>query len=402
MSVEADRRRPARADFLAGNRVDLLETGSAYFPALLAAIAAARCTIQLETYIFAADATGQAVAAALAAAARRGVAVRVLVDGFGARDFPHTLGKQVTEAGGAVEVYRPEVARLRFRRNRLRRLHRKLAVVDGRIAFVGGINIIDDLNNGDTPHLGPRFDYAVRIEGPLLVPICASMRHLWRLVGWARLRRRPPETPPSGCALDVPAGSMAAAFVIRDNLRHRRDIEEAYLDAIAAARDDILIASAYFLPGRRFRRTLLDAAARGVRVTVLLQGQVEYALLHYATQALYGRLLKNGVRICEYRTGFLHAKVAVVDAQWATVGSSNIDPFSLLLAREANVVVSDAGFAAQLRDSLTRAIARDAVEITRADFKRSTLLARAARWMAYGLVRVMLGITRYGGRDYRE
>ncbi len=195
---------------------------------------------------------------------------------------------------------------------------------------------------------------------------------------------------------------MTAAFVVRDNLRHRRDIEDAYLAALAAAQNDVLIASAYFLPGRRFRHALVDAARRGCRVAVLLQGQVEYALLHYATQALYGQLLENGVRIFEYRAGFLHAKVAVVDDAWATVGSSNIDPFSLLLAREANVVVKDAGFAGRLRASLARALAQDAIEITHADFHKSPLLVRALRWAAYGLVRLMLGVTRYGGADYRE
>lgn len=390
------------ADFLPGNRVELLETGAQYFPALIEAIAAAACEIHLETYIFADDATGRAVVAALAAAARRGVAVRVLVDGFGARDFPRGLGASLADAGAQVRVYRPEAGRLSLRRNRLRRLHRKLAVIDGKIAFVGGINVIDDCNNEGRPELGPRFDYAVRVEGPLLARIQASMLRLWRLVGWAQLRRRPPEPLPSPCANAAPAGDMAAAFVIRDNLRHRRDIEEAYLAALAAARRDVLIASAYFLPGRRFRHALVDAARRGCHVTVLLQGQVEYALLHYATQALYGQLLKNGVRICEYRAGFLHAKVAVVDDDWATVGSSNIDPFSLLLAREANVVVRNADFAARLRESLAHAIAKDAIEITPAEFRRSGLFARALRWAAYGLVRLMLGITRYGGADYRE
>ncbi|GAB1392127.1 cardiolipin synthase ClsB [Rhodocyclaceae bacterium] len=301
-----------------------------------------------------------------------------------------------------LEVYRPEVARLRIRRHRLRRLHRKLAVIDGQIAFVGGINIIDDLNNGHTPGLGPRFDYAVRIRGPLVAHIHRSVTHLWRLVGWARLQRRPPPLVLPACAEEASAGRMAAAFIIRDNLHHRRDIEQSYLDAIANARSEIILASAYFLPGRRFRRALLEARARGVAVTLLLQGQVEYALLHYATQALYGKLLKSGVRLFEYRSGFLHAKVAVVDQVWATVGSSNIDPFSLLLAREANVAIRDADFAARLRASLQCAMAADAIEITRADFKRSSWPARTLRWAAYGLMRVMLGITRYGGRDYRE
>jgi cardiolipin synthase len=143
---------------------------------------------------------------------------------------------------------------------------------------------------------------------------------------------------------------------VRDNLRHRRDIERAYLDAIGAAREEIVLANAYFLPGRRFRRALRAAAGRGVRVTILLQGLVEYRLLHYATQALYGNLLAAGIRIFEYQRSFLHAKVAVIDHHWATVGSSNIDPFSLLLAREANVVVLDRRFAEDLEQSLAAAM----------------------------------------------
>lgn len=390
------------AEFLPGNRLVLLETGAQFFPALIAAINAAQCEIFLETYIFAADPSGRKVAAALAAAARRGVAVRVLVDGFGAREFPAGLGKELTAAGAAVEVYRAEIDPLKLRRHRLRRLHRKLAAIDGRIAFVGGINIHDDFNNGNAPELGPRFDYAVGVEGPLVARVRAEMAQLWRLVGWARLRRRPPLPPPSPCGDTAAIDRVAAALVIRDNLRHRRDIETAYLAAMAGARSEVFLASAYFLPGRRFRKTLRAAAQRGAAVTVLLQGQVEYALLHYATQALYSSLLKSGVRIFEYRAAFLHAKVGVIDREWATVGSSNIDPFSLLLAREANVVVRDAGFAAPLRASLERACAADAVEITMEALERSPFLTRLLRWTAYGLVRLLLGLTRYGGKDYRD
>ena len=189
---------------------------------------------------------------------------------------------------------------------------------------------------------------------------------------------------------------------MRDNLRHRRDIEEAYLDAIGAARSEIVLANAYFLPGRRFRRALTDAVARGVRVNVLLQGRVEYLLQHYATQALYGSLLGAGVRIFEYRPSFLHAKVAVIDDEWATVGSSNIDPFSLLLAREANVIVRDAGFAGQLRRSLAQAIADDSSEVRAEEFRGRSVFRRAASWLAYTAVRLAVGLAGYGGqRDYR-
>ena len=384
-----------KAEFLPGNAIALLETGGVYFPALLAAIDGAQQEFLLETYIFEADATGRAVAAALCRAAQRGVTVRVMVDGFGSAGFATSLRPQLEASGAQVLIYRPEIARFRLRRHRLRRLHRKLAVADGRVAFVGGINIIDDL--GALHPETPRYDYAVRVEGPLLAPIQASVRQLWSLVAWAGFRRRL-RLPPAAAAVAEPCGTMRAAFLIRDNLRHRRDIEEAYLEAIGQAQDEIILANAYFLPGLRFRRSIMEAAARGVRIIILLQGRVEYALQHYATQALYGALLDGGVRIFEYHRSFLHAKVAVVDGVWATVGSSNIDPFSLLLAREANIAISDPGFAAELRASLEAAMQAGARELRREDWQRKPWLSRLASWLAYGLVRLMIGVAGYGGR----
>lgn len=383
-----------KAEFLPGNRITLLETGSAYFPALLEAIDAAADEIHLETYIFEDDETGRLIAAALARAARRGVKVRVLVDGFGAREFPAKLMPALEASGVRVLVYRKKISPLTLRRQRLRRLHRKLVVVDARLAFVGGINIVDDAHAPGQP---PRYDYAVRVEGPLIAPIHASVHQLWKLVAWANFRRRLRVLVHAPVIAD-PCGSMRAAFLVRDNLRHRRDIEEAYLEAIRAARKEIFLANAYFLPGIRFRHALMHAAQRGVRVTILLQGRVEYLLQHYASQALFDALLGAGIRIFEYHLSFLHAKVAVIDGQWATVGSSNIDPFSLLLAREANVVVSDETFAGELRASLETAIVGGARELKREDWQRKPWLHRLASWMAYGLVRLMVGIAGYGGR----
>lgn len=383
------------SEFLGGNRLTLLNSGAEYFPALIAAVDAAKAEVHLESYIFEDDATGRAVADALSNAARRGVVVRVLVDGFGSREFAETLMPGLLAAGAQVLTYRPDLARFQIRRHRLRRLHRKLSMVDGVIAFVGGINVIDDLNTPrQTP---PRYDYAVRIEGPLLAPIRLALYRLWEMVVWARLNRRyrviqtPLEPAPQ-------VGGQSAAFLVRDNLRHRRDIEDAYLEAIAEARHDILIANAYFLPGRRFRRALNEAVQRGVRVTILLQGHVEYRLLHYATQALYGKLLGAGIRIFEYRRSFLHAKVAVIDDSWATVGSSNIDPFSLLLAREANIVVRDAGFTAELRQSLATAMGEGAKEVPPRVWRKLPWASRVLRWLSYNLVRIAVGIAGYGGK----
>ncbi|MBW7861985.1 MAG: cardiolipin synthase ClsB [Rhodocyclaceae bacterium] len=380
--------------FVEGNQVDLLENGTAFFPALEAAFEGAEREIHLETYIFEPDGTGRRIASALSRAAQRGVAVRVLVDGFGARSFIGSLLPVLEAAGVSVLVYRRELAAFALKRHRLRRLHRKLATIDGRIAFIGGINIVDDLEPGGPLH--PRFDYAVRVEGPLLEPVLESTRRLWWLVSWASLRKRR-ALPGTVKAVLLPAGRVRAAFLIRDNLRHRRDIEEAYLQALDGARDEVVVACAYFFPGRRFRKALVEAVTRGVRVTLLLQGLSDHPVLAYATRALYPYLLGRGIRLFEYHRSYLHAKVAVIDAHWATVGSSNIDPFSLLLAREANIVVDDREFASQLRSSLEEAMRKGAAELRADDWQRLPRLQRLASWLAYQLVRLAIGIAGYRG-----
>lgn len=378
----------------AGNSVHLLKSGGEYFPELIRAIDGASQEIFLESYIFEHDDTGRRVADALIAAASRQVLVQVLIDGFGSRHFPRDLKSRMADAGVRLLFFRPGVRLWHFKRVRLRRLHRKLAVIDGSIGFCGGINIIDDHN---TPgQLPPRFDYAVRVEGPLVAEMRASMRRQWVRVAWLQMRQE--WRPRSILRRDSnPAGNQNAALLARDNLRHRHDIEDAYLSAIAGAHSEIVIACAYFLPGMRFRRALMSAAARGVRVVLLLQGRVEYMLLHYSSQALYRQLLNAGIEIHEYRQSFMHAKVAVVDGFWATVGSSNIDPISFLLAREANIVVEDHKFAAQLRDSLEHAIKTGAGRV-QPTLWRPSLLTRAWTWMVYGFVRVLIGLTGYARR----
>ncbi|MDZ4202758.1 MAG: cardiolipin synthase ClsB [Gallionella sp.] len=377
-----------------GNQLMLLQNGSEFFPQLCAAIDAARHFVYLETYIFAADATGHLVAAALRRAATRGVAVHLLLDGFGTAELPPQWVDDMRVSGVEVLWFRRSISPWSLHRNRLRRMHRKLAAMDGEVAFVGGINIIDDMPAG-AEFAMPRLDYAVRVQGALAGEMLAAMRHLWGVVSWASLRR-------SGYKLGwrfsggKPAAFTTATLLLRDNLRHRRDIERAYLKAIAGAQHEILIANAYFLPGRTLRRALRLAAQRGVRVQLLLQGRVEYRLQHYATHALYERLLASGIEIYEYQASFLHAKVAVVDGRWATVGSSNIDPFSLLLAREANLLVRDEGFAAELRASLHAAIAGHA---QRVEAMGSGVLKRLLARFSYGLVRFAVGMLGISRRD---
>ena len=381
--------------FVEGNCIRLLENGGAYFPALIDAFEQAQREVFVESYIFAADETGWLIAGALCDAARRGVRVNVLVDGFGSRAFINRLQPALESAGVRVLVYRRELRLLSLRRHRLRRLHRKVVMVDDRIAFVGGINIVDDFEPAGPPH--PRYDYAVQIEGPVLASISRDVRRLWWLVAWASLRRRKTavrlSTPPP-----VIPGNVRLAFVVRDTFRHRHDIEQAYLSAIAAAREEVLIANAYFFPGRHFRQALVDARARGVRVTLLLQGLSDHPLLAHASRALYPYFLAAGVRLFEYEQSYLHAKVAVIDRHWATVGSSNIDPFSLLLAREANVLVDDAQFADQLHASLCRAMQSGARELHLEELRRSSWWRRAGRWLAYQVVRIAIGVAGFRGQ----
>ncbi|HJQ62243.1 MAG TPA: cardiolipin synthase ClsB [Burkholderiales bacterium] len=380
-------------DFVDGNRITLLTRGVEYFPELEAACDGARHEIHIETYIYDGDDAGQRIGAALKRAAARGVATHVLMDGFGSKGLSGAFVSDLENAGVRVLVYRPERGPLFVGRRRLRRMHRKLAVIDARIAFVGGINIIDDMHTpGHTP---PRFDYAVRVEGPLLERIYPTVKRLWALEEFMQLGRDWHDVEKLRSEA-TPCGTQQAAFVVRDNLRHRSDIEEAYLEAIAGARSEILIANAYFFPGLSFRRGLMEAAARGVQVTLLLQGRVEYVLLHYASRALYGAFLDAGIHISEYHKSFLHAKVAVIDGKWATVGSSNIDPFSLLLAREANVVVRDRAFAAALRASLIAAMAEGARDVKRERWRQQPLAVRIATWTAYGVARLLTGMFAYG------
>lgn len=384
--------------FTPGNALRLLRNGAEYFPALVEAVRGARDEVWIETYIFADDPAGRAVAEALVEAARRGVKVRVLVDGWGAKHYlTPALERCLGDGDVRLLKYRPEVAPWQFRSHRLRRLHRKLAHVDGRVAFVGGINVIDDMNTpGQRP---PRVDFAVRLEGPVVARVVQTMARVWALCELVQFRTREvplfPETRPVRRV-----GGQTAKLTLRDNLSHRRDIERAYLAAIRTARREILIANAYFLPGMRFRRALIDAARRGVQVTLLLQHRVEYRLLHYASRALYGQLLAGGVAIEEYHRSFLHAKVAVVDERWATVGSSNIDPYSLLMSREANVFVRDAGFAAELRLELMQMVQTGARRVGPQHWAARPVLARALSWAAYGVVRVAMGFLGYGGNEW--
>lgn len=348
----------------------LLTGGVQLFAAMIEAIDAAQQDVRLETYIFSFDGAGADVALALMRAAQRGVRVYVLVDGVGTGQLPAPWAERMAQAGVQVHVFAPAVGIGFWLPSRWRRMHRKLCVVDHDLAFCGGINILDDFLD---PHVegalkAPRLDYAMSFRGALVTVAHDAMTQLWsRIEAVQDLRRQ----DLSG-AIDAWRGAKQSLrlpsrgetqLLLRDNVRHRTRIERAYRKAIGAAHHEVVLANAYFFPGQRLRRALVLAARRGVRVRLLLQGQYEYFLPYRAARQLYGQLMKAGVEIYEYHASFLHAKVAVVDGKWLTVGSSNLDPFSLLLAREANVVAHHPELAQTLRTSLMDAIERHAARV---------------------------------------
>jgi cardiolipin synthase A/B len=376
-----------------GHQLLLLEGGGALFPALVEAMDAARRVVHLETYIFHFAGSALSVAEAMERAARRGVLVRLVVDGVGTPRVPPEWQQRFNQAGVRWRVYAP-LGRLGLLiPSRWRRLHRKLCVVDGMVGFCGGINLIDDCDDVALGRLEvPRLDFALRVAGPLVDDMVQTMEQLWwRLqaarkarqrefkAAWDALRETRPigdftrllrkievytgiggrvnadaEDGASVLAHDGPMGvnDARAVLLLRDNVGHRHDIERAYLKALGMARQDIVIANAYFIPGRRLRKALTMAAARGVRVRLMMQGRYENFFQYRAARPVYQKLIDAGIDIREYAPSALHAKVAVVDRAWATVGSTNLDPLSLLLAREANVMTTDRRFAQLLHQRL--------------------------------------------------
>lgn len=396
-----------RYRFTSHNDVKLLRSGDEYFSALIERIDAAQHDVVLETYIFCDDNAGRAVSAALLRAASRGVKVRVITDGIGTARLP--MLDEWAPAGLDHRIYNPHL----FGRFGFSRTHRKLAVIDDQFAYCGGINIVDDYqNNGETlPYR--RWDFAVELHGPVVADVRQAFEVQWRRI---QLGHRPFESmqPDFGPHTSTSLGSLrrrrrrrneelwaggqpCVAFVARDNLINRRAIEKAYLAAIGQARHEILLANPYFMPGRKLRRALVFAARRGVVVKLII-GRKEFKALDYAVPFLYHALLRAGVQIAEYEKTLLHGKVAVVDSNWGTVGSSNLDALSLMLNNEANVVLVNDPSLNALREALVDAF-KDARPIDEALYESRPVGERALSWLAYTSYRLAMKLLTVGGYD---
>ncbi len=357
-----------------GNRLHVLRGGSEAYPEMIEAIDAAERSVLMESYIFNADRVGRMFAEALLAAAWRGVSVNLIVDGFGTLGIPSSFFAKMADAGVQILVYR-SMAPWRRSFGLSRRNHRKLLVVDGCVGFTGGMNIGDAWLPQDQGGQGWH-DIHVRVEGPAVRDMASLSVATWHNQTGRVLDARVhlPEVPESGEAVVGVIGSRER--------KKRRAIRHTYLHAIKRARRYIYIANAYFLPDAGFRRALRNAVRRGVDVRVMVPRTGDVWLVQLASQALFGRLLRAGVKVLAWEGAVLHAKTAVVDDQWATIGSFNIDHRSLTFNLEANITTVDERCVAALRRVFEQDMSR-CTELSLERWKKRSWLVRIFERVAY-------------------
>lgn len=365
---------------ITGNDARILIDGPATFKSMLADIDAARSRVFLETFILEEDPIGRSALRHLIERHKAGVEVRIIYDAYGSRDLSREFLREARDAGIQIEPYHP--ISLQDVGKSDQRDHRKLLVVDGRIAYTGGINIShsysrssfsshgDDDDDGEQP---PAWrDTHVRISGPAAVQFEQAFLETWRQI-------RPDDPPTALSSLPPPQGDFLVQGVTRDGGGTRNSIYSLYIAALAHATQSAWLTQAYFAPNHELLEALKDAAHRQVDVRLLLPSVSDAPYLVYAGRALYRELLQHGVRIYERSSHNLHAKTLVVDGVWSTIGSSNLDYRSLVHNQEINAVIVSPAFSSAMQ-KLYEADLVDAHEIHRADWEHRPLLEKWKEW----------------------
>ena len=360
-----------------GNRVDILLNGQEIFPTKLGMIRSARRTINYAQYVFESGKPAEEIAAALSERCRAGIQVNVLLDAVGALAMPGQLRTEMTEAGCRVETFRPlrpfTLDRFNYRN------HRRILVVDGVVGVTGGSGISGKWS-GNGKEAGHWRDTDVRIEGPVVEQLQGAFAENWleatgvAIGGPAYFPRRRLDYKGDVDAQVVrssPAGGSSAMYTV-------------FLLALSSAQRSIHITNPYFVPDEKMMSTLLDAAQRGVEVKLLIPGAIDHNLVRQASRSAFGRLLKSGVLIYEYRPALLHAKTMVIDGIWATVGSTNLDHRSFALNEELNVVVYDSDAAGRLEDVFQQDLA-NSKQVTYEDWSDRGLTSRFLELLSWPL-----------------
>lgn len=362
-----------------GNKIELFVDGDEFFPQLQHRIENANHEVFIETFILANDKVGIALKDALIKAAQRGVWVSITVDSWGSFYLDKEYINELIAVGVVFQIYDPQPSWYRGRPKLFCRLHRKLAVIDGRYGFIGGINLCGD----QIMEFGPKGkrDYAVEIQGSVVKDMRTLCKSYVRDADDKNLRD-------SQKYIDNPdtSGACEIAFVSRDNYRNRSNIEKAYIDAVRQAKNRVWLANAYFFPGYRLLSALHKAGRRGVDVRVIFQGDPDIPFSLMVARTVYEKMIRSNVKVFEFKARPLHAKIAVVDNEWSTIGSSNLDPLSLAFNLEANVIVKCGVFNASLADKM-QALEAQSMRIEKEWLKRRHWWLLVKDFLLYHILR---------------
>lgn len=371
------RNHPFRSD----NHISLQQSGEGYFSKLEQLITNAQSSIHLQVYIFNNDTTGKRIIACLQAAAKRGVDIYLVIDAYASPDFSDNLVSTLRDQGMMVKKFAP----LHLNRLKIgRRLHHKIVLVDELYALVGGINIADHYSgfNGQVPW----FDVAVYVEGPIVFDLKKICIAIWP----KRIQKKWKKS--SGIFPEHTTG-MKARVLQNDWWRRRIEISSVYNTVIRNAKEELVIVAGYFLPGFTKRRLLKKASERGVRITLITGKNSDIPFVNAAIKYSYGVLLKNNITIYEWDKSVLHAKMAVADRKWSTVGSYNINALSDYGSLEANIAILDEGFGEGAHQFLESTIRDGCVKVDADHFFNSNhLFQQAFHWISYKLIRFSLFI----------
>jgi cardiolipin synthase len=378
------KRRRANMGYVSGNKIKLVRGGRPYFDQLLLMIGQAREVIQLQVYIYDDDETGREVTEALIAAASRKVSVYLMADGYASQKLSKNFIQQVKAAGIHFRFFEPL---FRSRHSYFgRRLHHKVIVVDNHFALVGGVNISNHYN--DLPGQPGWLDFALFIEGPIVKDLCMVCERIW--AGYL-----PDNQVSIGKTNQIPFDIKPqedAQLRIRRNdwVMKRNQISRSYIEMFRNARDQIIMMSGYFLPGRVIRRNMKRAVRRGVKIKLILAGISDVKVAKYAERYMYNWLFKNNIELYEYKPCVLHGKVAVYDKQWATIGSYNVNDISAYASIELNTDVNNTAFATMLDAELEKIIEKDCVLITREDFNlHNGIFSKIGEQLSYWFIRLL-------------
>jgi cardiolipin synthase len=365
------------------NKVVLVRGGKKYFDLLERIISEAHTLIHVQMYIFQEDETGRRIINALLKAAKRGVEIFIVVDGYASRTLSKKSIRRLKSAGIHFRWFDPILRSRYFYFGR--RLHHKVVVVDSYESLVGGINITNRYNDLDRPAW---LDWALHVQGEVSLQLNRICADVWNKSMWGkRLRTRfiLPGKP------TIPTETCLVRPRVNDWVRGKKQISKSYVQMLKQAHDSVTIMSSYFLPGILIKKNLSAAARRGVKIRIIVAGVSDVLLAKQAERYLYRWLFRNNIEIYEYKKNILHGKLSVCDETWVTIGSYNVNNVSAYASIELNLDVLNTSFAKKTKKTLQKIIDEDCVQITSSEYdEKETFLVRVWQRMCFDAYRVLL------------